>query len=331
VGLGPATAPTSRIATPHVGPARLDTPRFGTGPVKGRRHRAFPRRGDYGLEVIAGLGLVLYTVFLIVPVFMSLRSSFTNQDPLKSHSKFIGLANYREMLHDSDLHASIRFTVALAVTVTVVANLIGIAFAMLLNRTNLSYRVLRTMAFLPQVISGVIVGFVWQTILTEDGLLNDILLRAHVIDTRIDWLGTPHTAMLSVGLVVAWVVSGFTTVVYLAALQSIPPELYQASSIDGANSWQKFRVITLRMVAPATTISVTISLITVLKLYDIITVLTAGGPANSTESTAMYIVRLAFTSDRFGYASAVAMFLLALSAVVALTVTGLLRRREVDL
>jgi len=288
-------------------------------------------RQDGGLGVIAALGLGLYLVFIVVPVLLSLQSSFTDQNPLKAQSNFVGLNNYREMVHDGELHATVGFTLMLAVGVTVVANVLGVAFAVLLNRTNLSYRMLRTIAFLPQVISGVIVGFVWKTILTQNGLLNNVLLHIGVLRQPIDWLGTPHMAMLSVGIVVSWVLSGFTTVVYLAALQNIPPELYDASSIDGASSGQQFRMITLRMVAPATTISVTISLITVLKLYDIITVLTSGGPANATESTAQYIVKLAFTSDRFGYASAVAMALLLLSAVIALSVTGLLRRREVGL
>ena len=286
---------------------------------------------DFGLRAIAALGLLLYTVFIVVPVLMSLRSSFTDENPLKSGSNYIGFSNYSELLHDSELHSSIVFTLALAVGVTLVANALGLAFAMLLNRTHLSYRVLRTIAFLPQVISGVIVGFVWKTIFIEDGLLNDVLTRTGVVSEPIDWLGNPHLAQLSIGIVVAWVLSGFTTVVYLAALQNIPGELYDASSIDGANSRQQFRMITFRMVAPATTISVTISLITVLKLYDIITVLTSGGPAYATESTAQYIVKMAFTSDRFGYASAIAMALLLLSAIIALSVTSLLRRREVDL
>jgi ABC-type sugar transport system permease subunit len=286
---------------------------------------------DLGLRLIAALGLLLYLVFIVVPVFMSLRSSFTDENPLRSGSNWIGFANYSEMLHDSQLRSSVFFTLALAVGVTVVANVVGLAFATLLDRTELSYRVLRTIAFLPQVISGVIVGFVWKTIFTEDGLLNDLLKMTHVVHQPVDWLGKPHLAQVSVGIVVAWVLSGFTTVVYLAALQNIPRELYDAGSIDGANPRQQFRMITLRMVAPATTISVTISLITVLKLYDIIQVLTSGGPADATESTAQYIVKTAFTSDRFGYASAIAMFLLALSAVIALSVTSILRRREVDL
>jgi ABC-type sugar transport system permease subunit len=147
----------------------------------------------------------------------------------------------------------------------------------------------------------------------------------------VTWVGSPALATFWVGLCAAWVLTGFTTVVHLAALQSIPAELYQAARVDGAGRWQQFRRITFPMVAPGTTISVTISLITMLKLYDVIVALTSGGPANATQSTALYIIKLAFTNDRFGYASAVAMLLLVVSAVIALSVTGLLRRREVDL
>src|SRR5580700_7595468 len=288
-------------------------------------------RRDIGLSTVAGVGLLLYLVFLVAPVLLSLVTSFTNQNILFPNSSFVGLANYRMMLHDSQLHASIEFTLALAVTVTIVANVAGLLFAILLNRTSLSYRVLRTLAFLPQVISGIIVGFVWSWILSPTGLVNHILTGTGLVNQPVNWLGTPQLAMLSAGIVVSWVLSGFTTVVYLAALQTIPRELYDASSIDGANSRQQFRLITLRMVAPATTISVVISLITVLKLYDILIALTGGGPAYSTRSIAMYIISVGFSDDAYGYAAAIAMALLALTAILALSVTTVLRRREVDL
>jgi ABC-type sugar transport system permease subunit len=293
--------------------------------------RAHLARRDTGLSAFAGLAMLLYLAFLIVPVLLSLETSFTNQNVLSASSGFVGLANYREMLHDNQLDAALEFTVALAAIVTVVANAAGLAFAILLNRVSLSYRVLRTLAFLPQVISGIIVGFVWSWILSPSGLVNNLLMKIGLVSQPVNWLGTPHMAMLSVSIVVAWVLTGFTTVVYLAALQNIPPELYDASSIDGANSRQQFRMITFRMVAPATTISVVISLITVLKLYDIITALTGGGPAYATRSVAMYIISVGFSNGAYGYASAIAMLLLALTAVIALTVTTLLRRREVDL
>jgi ABC-type sugar transport system permease subunit len=293
--------------------------------------RIRPRRGDPALGVIAAVALGLYALFIVVPVGMSAWKSLTDENPLSAQARFIGLANYREMAHDSTLTASLAFTLIMAAAVTIAANAAGIGFAILLNRTSLSFRMMRTVAFLPQVLSGVIVGFVWHYIMAEDGILNHVLLGLGVISQPISWLGSSNLAMFSVGLVAAWVLTGFTTVVHPAALQSIPVELYQAATVDGAGRWQQFRWITLRMVAPGTTISVTISLITMLKLYDIIVALTGGGPAFATQSTALYIINLAFTDDRFGYASAVAMLLLVVSAVVALTTTGLLRRREVDL
>lgn len=295
------------------------------------RVRLRPRRGDPALSAIAVLALGLYALFIIVPVVMSGWKSLTDENPLLAQARFIGLSNYSEMLHDDTLAASLSFTLVMAAVVTLVANAAGIGFAVLLNKTSLSFRMMRVVAFLPQVISGVIVGFVWRYILAQDGILNHLLLDVHLIGQPITWLGTPDLAEFSVGLVAAWVLTGFTTVVHLAALQSIPVELYQAATVDGAGPWQRFRRITLPMLAPGTTISVTISLITMLKLYDIIAALTSGGPANSTQSTALYIINLAFTDDRFGYASAVAMLLLVISAVIALSVTGLLRRREVDL
>ncbi|MEZ0067330.1 ABC-type sugar transport system permease subunit [Streptacidiphilus sp. MAP12-20] len=293
--------------------------------------RVRPRRGDPALGTIAVLALGLYVLFILVPVIMSAWQSLTDENPLLAQARFVGVANYTEMTHDSALAASLGFTLVLAGAVTVVANAAGIGFAMLLNKTSLSFRMMRTVAFLPQVLSGVIVGFVWRYILAQDGILNNVLVSTGIIGKPITWLGSPHLAMFSVGLVAAWVLTGFTTVVHLAALQSIPVELYQAAMVDGAGRWQRFRQITFPMLAPGTTISVTISLITMLKLYDIIAVLTSGGPADSTQSTALYIIQLAFTDDRYGYASAVAMLLLAVSAVIALSVTGLLRRREVEL
>jgi ABC-type sugar transport system permease subunit len=284
-----------------------------------------------GLGAIAALALVLYAVFLVLPVLLSLETSFTNQNILFPGSKFVGLANYARLFHDSSFYSSLEFTLGLAAAATIAANVIGLCLALLLNRSGLSYRLLRTLAFLPQVISGIIVGFVWSWMLSPTGLVNSFLTGTGLVSQPVNWLGTPHLATLSTGVVVSWVLSGFTTVVYLAALQNIPRELYEASSIDGASGRQRFRLITLRMVAPATTISVVISLITVLKLYDIITALTNGGPGFATRSVAMYIITVGFSDDAYGYASSIAMVLLVLTGVLALSITAVLRRREVSL
>jgi ABC-type sugar transport system permease subunit len=150
----------------------------------------------------------LYVLFLLFPIAMSLFSSLTNENPLRADRAYIALANYGEMVQDARLSASLLFTFELAIGVTVVANVIGVAFALLLDRTSLSYRVMRTLAFLPQVVSGVIVAFIWRTILTQNGVLNNVLLQLGLVVDPISWLGNPTTALISIGIVVAWVLSG---------------------------------------------------------------------------------------------------------------------------
>ena len=285
-----------------------------------------------GLSAIAALALALYLVFLVVPVLLSLETSFTNQNILFPGSKFIGLGNYSRLLHDSAFFSSLEFTLGLAVRrVTVAANVIGLCFAILLNGTWTELpraardRVPATGGLRHHRRVRVELDAV------AGRLVNNVLTATGLAGQPVNWLGTPSLARLSAAVVVSWVLSGFTTVVYLAALQNIPREMYEASAIDGASRLQQFRSITVRMVAPATTISVVISLITVLKLYDIITALTGGGPRYATRSVAMYIISVGFSDDAYGYASSIAMVLLVLTAVLALSITAVVRRREVSL
>jgi ABC-type sugar transport system permease subunit len=288
-------------------------------------------RRSIGLASIAWLAIGLYATFLIYPVVQGLLTSFTDRNPLRRESSFVGLDNYFELTRDQRLLHSLVFTLATTVFVAVVSNVLGLLIAMLLNRPRANYRVMRTLIFIPQVLSGVIVAFIWRSILTQRGLLNVTLQNLGLTDTAISWIGTPVLAMLSICVVVSWATIAFTTVIYTASLQSVPPELYEAARIDGAGSFTRFRHVTLPMIAPGMTISVTLSLITTLKLFDIIAVLTGGGPANSTKSVAYYLIDVAFTGNRFGYASAIAMLLLGLTALISYGTSGLLRRRETNL
>ncbi|MFF3749139.1 carbohydrate ABC transporter permease [Streptomyces sp. NPDC002018] len=270
-------------------------------------------------------------MFLLYPLVQSLFLSFTDKNPLRADSAFVGLANYRELLSDDRLLSSLLFTMTVVVAVTVIANAVGLLLAIVLNRSSANYRVMRTLIFIPQVLSGVIVGFIWRSILTQNGLLNNALARLGLIDEPVAWLGDSQLAVVSVCAVVSWITIAFATVVYTASLQSVPQELYEAARMDGAGVLGRFRHVTLPMIAPGTTISVVLCLITTLKLYDVVAVLTGGGPAESTQTTAFYLISVAFTDNRFGYASSIAMFLLALTAVVSYGVTAVLRRRETNL
>jgi multiple sugar transport system permease protein len=288
-------------------------------------------RRSIGLASIAWLAIGFYATFLIYPVVQGLLTSFTDRNPLRRESSFVGLENYFELTHDQRLLRSLVFTLVITVFVTVVSNVLGLLIALLLNRPKANYRVMRTLVFIPQVLSGVIVAFIWRSILTQRGLLNVTLQNLGLTDTAISWIGTPELATLSICVVVSWATIAFTTVVYMASLQAVPVELYEAARIEGAGPLARFLHVTLPMIAPGVTISVTLSLITTLKLFDIIVVLTGGGPANSTKSVAFYLIDVAFTGNRFGYASAIAMLLLGLTALISYGTSGLLRRRETNL
>ena len=294
-----------------------------------------PRRHSWarpsGLAPVAWLAIGLYVAFLLYPIASSLLTSLTDRNPLRAESTFVGLDNYRQLFADPRLLTSLRFTIVVVVVVTIVSNVAGLGFALLLNRPSVGYRLMRTLIFIPQVLSGVIVAFIWRSILTQNGLLNTFLENIGLADQPISWIGTPDLALLSVCVVVSWATIAFATVVYVAALQSVPGELYEAARIDGAGALGRFRFVTLPMIAPGMTISIVLCLITTFKLYDVIAVLTGGGPANSTQTTAFYLITVAFTTNRFGYASAIAVFLLVATTVLAYSLTGLLRRREADL
>ena len=294
-----------------------------------RIRRSWPRPS--GLAPVAWLAIGLYVAFLLYPIASSLVTSFTDRNPLRADSTFVGLNNYRQLFADPRLLTSLRFTIVVVIVVTIVSNVVGLGFAMLLNRPSVGYRLMRTLIFIPQVLSGVIVAFIWRSILTQNGLLNTLLGSVGLADQPISWIGTPDLALLSVCVVVSWATIAFATVVYVAALQSVPGELYEAARIDGANALGRFRFVTLPMIAPGMTVSIVLCLITTFKLYDVIAVLTGGGPANTTQTTAFYLITVAFTTNRFGYASAIAMLLLVATTVIAYSLTGLLRRREADL
>lgn len=288
-------------------------------------------RRSIGLAAIAWLAIALYATFLLYPVLQAALTSFTDRNPLRRDSTFIALDNYLGLLTDQRLMRSLIFTLIVTIFVAIVSNVLGLLMAMMLNRPKANYRLMRTLIFIPQVLSGVIVAFIWRSILTQRGLLNVTLENLGLTDAPISWIGTPELATLSICVVVSWVTIAFTSVVYTASLQAVPLDLYEAARIDGAGPIARFWHVTLPMIAPGMTISVTLSLITTLKLFDIIAVLTGGGPANSTKSVAYYLIDVAFTGNRFGYASAIAMLLLALTAIISYGTSGLLRRRETNL
>ncbi len=287
---------------------------------------------DY-ITIMVGIGVALYSVVLILPLLLSFYYSFTNFNLLKATNSFVGGKNYITMLSDSTFLSSLQFTLKTSIIVTLLANIFGLLIALALNHTGFFYTILRTVFFVPQVLSSVVIGFIWSGMLnSQRGLVNTLLRQIGLIGEggNISWLGTPQLATFSVILVCVWQMVGFCTVVYLAALQGVPPDLKDAANVDGANPWQVFWNVTFPLLSPGITVNVIMLLIMMFKLYDIIQVMTAAGPAGSTESLAYYVTRMAFTVNKVGYASAMAVVPFIFIALISAGLGTFLRSREVE-
>ena len=235
--------------------------------------------------------LVIYTLFYILPGILGIYYSFVNYTIYNDSKEFVGFANYIQMFSQNRFRVGLGNTLLFAVLTTVCKNLIGLAMAVALNTSIRSRNVLRTIFYLPVILSTLIVGQIFQAMLQPDtGLINHILSVFSSSALSFDWLGNPNTAMWMVILVEIWIGAGYCMVIYLAGLQVISKEYYEAASIDGATAWTSFKNITLPLIVPSISINVLLSVVNGLKVFDIIIALTGGGPGMSTQvlSTTIY-------------------------------------------
>jgi multiple sugar transport system permease protein len=282
------------------------------------------------LSLIVWVGIALYALMSIIPLFLAFYYSLTNLNLLYPASDYVGFENYVKLISDFAFKRSLAITFKMSVAITFFVNLFGLLIAIMLNYNDRYHSLLRTLYFIPQILSAVIVSFIWKIILTDRGLLNAILEQIGLIEKPIHWLGLPNLAFFSVGLVVTWQLIGFNAVIYLASLQGVPKDLMEAAQIDGANRWQRFVNITWPLIAPGVTINMVLMMIIAFKLFDQVAVLTSGGPGGATETLSYYIVRMAFTNNRTGYASAMAVVLFIIIATISSVVVGYLKKREVE-
>ncbi|MBO5160556.1 MAG: sugar ABC transporter permease [Lachnospiraceae bacterium] len=274
--------------------------------------------------------LILFAVFVIYPFTKGIFLSFTNWNGYSQSYKMVGINNYIRMLTDQNVHRALLNTIIYGVGSTLLQNVFGLALALLLNQKFRGKSVVRTMVYLPVMIAPLIMGYVMYFFFTyNNGALNDILgvfgLEA------IDWLasGTRGTAILTIVNSLQFV--GISMVIYLAGLQGIPDMYYEAAAIDGINSVQRFFYITLPLLMPAISSSVTINLIGGLKLFDIISALTGGGPGYDTNSLSTLVHRTYFASENAGYASAIGLISFVLIMVLSNIVLKYLDKKEADL
>jgi len=274
-------------------------------------------------------GFFIFCGLIVLSIFLAFYYSFFNWDGLKRTMDFVGFTNYIRALKNTGFRMTLRVTFFYAVFGTTITTLLALTLSSLLDKKGKLTYFYRSAFFLPQLISLVAVGFIFKALLSYIGIVNTLLENAGL--AKINFLSDPALAQWTVLFVSVWQTTGFATVLYLAGMQAIPSELYDSAKIDGANAWKRFRYITFPWLAPSFT-AVTVFLFTgYMRMFDLVYVLTNGGPAGRTESVAIHIIRIGFNQFRISYASAIAMYMLALVAIVSLTLTTLLRKRENDL
>ncbi|MBA3275036.1 MAG: sugar ABC transporter permease [Chloroflexia bacterium] len=287
-------------------------------PPRGRlHHRQRERLAAYLFLAPDVLGLL---IFLGLPMLLALSMGFFRVSGFGDY-EFAGLANYRRLISDPLFMKSIRVTAVYTVVLVTGVYVVSLGLALLVQQRLPFSGLLRSMFFLPHIVSLVVVGAVWQFLLINRvGIINE-LLQAVGLEGR-SWLGDPQFALGTVLVISIWFLMGFYMIIFLAGLQDIPPEYYDAARIDGASYWEMFRSITMPLLMPTSFFVILITLVAAVagqQGVDLTVVMTQGGPARSTSLVTYYIYQQAFEVGDYGYAAAVASFLV----VILLTLTGL--------
>jgi raffinose/stachyose/melibiose transport system permease protein len=274
--------------------------------------------------------LALYSLFVLYPITQSIRYSGYDWNGLTPLTDWVGLQNFRDAFADplfieAITHNGIIIGLSLLLQIP-----FAITLAVLLTRNLRGRGVFRTMYFAPFILSEVVTGVVWRQIYRPDGLFDQILASAGAGDVTREWLADPKIALYSLFFVISWKYFGFHMVLILAGLQLIPTELEEASAIDGASFWKGFRYVTLPLLGPTIRVSMFLSIIGALQLFDLVWVTTKGGPVNSTATMATYLVDWGFRRGQFGFASAVSVIVFSLSLIVALLYQRFVLRRDLE-
>lgn len=269
--------------------------------------------------------LVIFSIFRFIPSVGGLVVSFFKWS-LGGDPKFVGIDNYVNLAQDGSFYTSIRNTLSffvLTVPVLVVASLL---LAMLLNQKLAGRRVMRTISIIPYVLIPSIVGIMWNWMFDNNfGLLNYYIKKLG--GSPIFWLTDERFALIAVSIVVVWTYIGYDMILFLAGLQGIPKETYEAAEVDGASTFQVFWHITLPLLKPVTMMVSTLTLVNVVQLFDQIYVMTNGGPGTSTLTMVQYMYTSAFTNYELGYGSAIEVVILVL-LMVLITVQNRIGNRE---
>jgi len=298
---------------------------------KASRTRRKARRSSPWLVNLMYLpALILLSVFIFYPFIQGVRYSFTNWDGYSEHFRWVGLLQYQRFLTDPDMLRTIVNTFIYGCGSTLLQNILGLAYAFFLDQNIRGKGFVRTIVYLPIIISPLIMGYISYFFFQYDGgAANDVL---HVLGRApVDWLGNGPTAVWIITFVNTYQYMGVAMIIYLAGLQAIPREYQDAAAIDGASALSRFRFITLPLLMPAITVSVVYNVIGGLKLFDVIVAMTNGGPGYASQSLSTMMYNLYFAREDAGYAATLGNIMFLIITVVGVVLLFALRRKEVRL
>lgn len=304
----------------------LTTPAVQTGRPRSRQSRA---GRSVGLGFVTPF-LVFYALFLILPlVLVIIFSLFNTSLVLPGLGRWVGLHNYGELFSDSYFWSALWHTILFTIVSTPALVIVSLAFALATYRRRHGQWFFRLAFFMPYILPSAVIALIWVWIFEPGYGLFDGALQAVGLGP-VPWLSSPSVALYSIILVTLWWTIGFNYILFMAGLQEIPGEMYEAAAMDGASQWTQIRRITLPMLGRTMTLVTVLQIIASLKIFDQVYLMTQGGPNFSTRVALEYVYDYGFTSGRVGYASAASLVLFVIIAVIGFAWLALVRRQEAD-
>ena len=294
------------------------------------RRRPTDWRKRLEITLLAGPAIVVFVGFVIFPVIMAGYYGFFRWKGYGPATDFVGLENYLIIFQDSAFHDVLRHNGFILVLSLVIQGPIAVILALLLNQKIRGRSLIRVLIFVPYIISEVIVGIGWSLMLQTSGSVNGFLDNVGLGQFKADWLSDPKLAIWTLMVIISWKYIGFAVILFLAGLQSIPEELFEAAAIDGASYWQIQRGITLPLLGPTLRIWAFLSIIGSLQLFDLVFIIWGQYVASTagTSTMATYMVANGRTSGNFGFGSAVAVVMFLISLAIALVYQRFVLRRD---
>ncbi|MUG47362.1 MULTISPECIES: carbohydrate ABC transporter permease [Paenibacillus] len=288
------------------------------------------RLSGWGLQLFfVGPVLLFFTVIMVIPFFLGMYYSLTDWNGVAGTVNWVGLANFKTIFtNDPDFWSSFWFTTRFTLVGIVLTNVVGFFLAYFLTKALKLRNILRTIFFMPNVIGGLLLGFIWQFIFIKGfSTMYDVTGWSFF---GLPWLGDSVTGFWGITIVFVWQTAGYLMVVYISSLTNVPTEIMEAAEIDGANRWQMLRSIIVPLIMPAVTICLFLAISWAFKMFDLNLSLTKGGPFKSTESVAMNVYAEAFQNNRYGLGTAKAMLFFVIVAVITIVQVALTKKKEVE-